>query len=108
MPECGDVFPTLRKLKCHRGKAHGVRRTCELGSCAMPCVHIARSTPTAGRRAMAHLEKGARSCMEALMPLGGARGGGAQRRGSCELVRYRRQARVEGAYPDVGLLAVAT
>ena len=25
-----------------------------------------------------------------------------------ELVRYRRQARVEGAYPDVGLLAVAT
>ena len=24
--ECGDVVPTLRKLKCHRGKAHGVRR----------------------------------------------------------------------------------
>ena len=25
-PDCGDVFPTLRRLKCHRGKAHKVRR----------------------------------------------------------------------------------
>ena len=83
-PDCGDVFPTLRRLKCHRGKAHKVRRP-----------------------AMAHLEKGARNCREALMKgLLPELTEEELREADQELVRYRRQARSEGVDPDIGLLAV--
>ena len=106
-PECGNDFPTLRRLKCHRGKAHGLRR---------PAARFVRDGVRPHYRidlhgtakAMAHLERGARSCREALME-----GQLAEltkeelREADHELVRYRRQARVEGAYPDVGLLAVS-
>ena len=47
-PDCGDVFPTLSRLKCHRGKAHKVRRQ-RLGSCVMACARIAASTFIAGQ-----------------------------------------------------------
>ena len=106
-PQCGDDCPTFRRLKCHRGKAHGVRRPAARfvrdGVC--PHCHVNFHCKA---RAMAHLERGARSCREALME-----GQLAElteeelREADHELVRYRRQARVEGAYPDVGLLAVS-
>ena len=97
-PDCGDVFPTLSRLKCHRGKAHKVRRPAARfvrdGVCPHCRVNFHRRT-----KAMAYLEKGAKSCREALMK---AHGGRAQRADQ-ELVRYHRQARSEGVYPDVGL-----
>ena len=46
-PDYGDDFPTLRRLKCHRGKAHGCGGR-QLGSCATACAHTAASTSIAG------------------------------------------------------------
>ena len=57
---------------------------------------------------MAHLEKGARNCREALMKvLLPELTEEELREADQELVRYRRQARSEGVYLDIGLLAVA-
>ena len=64
-PDCGDVFPTLGRLKCHRGKAHKIRRLSARfvrdGVCPHCGVNFHCRT-----RAMAPLEKGARMRREAL------------------------------------------
>ena len=65
-PEFGDVFPTLKKQKCHRWKAHGVRRPAARFVRDGVCPHC-RVNFHCKARVMAHLEKGARSCREALM-----------------------------------------
>ena len=58
-----------------------------LDFCAMACAHISVSTFTAGIVELMEEEL---------------------KEADHEMVRYRRQARVDGSYPDVGLLAVAT
>ena len=65
-PECGDVFPEHGKLKCHRGKAHGVRWPAARFVRDGVCPHC-RVNFHCRARAMAHLEKGSRRCREALM-----------------------------------------
>ena len=97
-PDCGNVFPTLRRLKCHRSKAHKVRRPAARfvrdGVCPRCRVNFHCRT-----RAMAHLEKGARNCREALMKgLLPELLEEELREADQELVRYRRQARSEGDY----------
>ena len=92
-PDCGDVFPTLGKLKCYRGKAHKIRRPSARFVRDGVCPHC-RVNFHCRTRTMAHLETGARSCREALM-------NGLLlelteeelRETDQELVRYRRQAR---------------
>ena len=106
-PDCGDVFPTLRRLKCHRGKAHKVRRPAARFVRDSVCPHC-RVNFHCKTRAVAHLEKGAKSCREALMKgLLPELTEEELREASQELVRYRRQARSEGVSPDVGPLAVS-
>ena len=61
--DCGDVFPTLGRLKCHRGKAHKVRRPAARFVRDGVCPHC-RVNFHCRTRAMAHLEKGARNCKE--------------------------------------------
>ena len=57
---------------------------------------------------MAHLERSGRSCREALMDGQLVEFTEEElKEADHEMVRYRRQARVEGAHPDVGLLAVS-
>ena len=91
-PGCGDVFPTPGRLKCHRGKAHKVRRSAARFVRDGVCPHC-RVDFHCRKRAMAHVEKGAKSCREALM-----RGLLLElteeelREADQELVRYRRQA----------------
>ena len=55
----GDDFPTLRRLKCHRGKAHGVRRLAARFVRGGVCPHCGVNFHCRAR-AMAHLERGAR------------------------------------------------
>ena len=81
-PECGDDIPTLRRLKCHRGKAPGVRR---------PAARFVRDAVCPHSRVNFHCRAGhgafGKGC-EKLQggldgrPAGGAYGGGAQRCGS--------------------------
>ena len=65
-PDCGVVIPTLRKLKCHRGKAHKVRRPAARFVRDGVCPHC-RVNFYCRARTMAHLEKGARNFRVALM-----------------------------------------
>ena len=78
-PECGDDVPTLRRLKCHRGKAHGVRRTAAWfvrdGVC--PLLGNAGHGLDASGQGCEELQGGLDG-----RPAGGAHGGGAQRGGS--------------------------
>ena len=105
--DCGDDFLTLQRLTCHRGKAHGVRRPAARFVRDGVCPHC-RVNFHCRARAMAHLEKGARGCREALIE-----GQLVElteeelKEADLEMVQYRRQARVEGAHPDVRLLAVS-
>ena len=96
-PDCGDVFPTVRRLKCHRGKAHKVRRPAARFVRDGMCPHC-RVNFHCRTRAMAHLEKGARNCREALMKglLPELTEEEELREADQELVRYLRQARSEG------------
>ena len=79
-PDFGDVFPTLGRLKCHRGKAHKIRRPPARFVRGGVCPHC-RVDLHCRTRAMVHLEKGARSCREAQNEgtFAGAHGGSAQR-----------------------------
>ena len=72
-PDCGDDFPTLWRLKCHRGKAHGVQRVPTLP----------RQLPLQSTRHGA-FGKGCERLQGGLdgRPAGGAHEGGAQRGGS--------------------------
>ena len=83
-PDCGDDFPTLRRLKCNRGTAHGVRRPAARFVRDGVCPHCHVNFHCRAR-ALAHLERGARGCREAEL-----------NEADLEMVRYRRQARVEG------------
>ena len=106
-PDCGDVFPTLGRLKCHRDKAHRKRRPSARFVRDGVCPHC-RVNFLCRTTAMAHLEKGARSCREALMKgLLPELTEEELREADQELVRYRRQTRSEGVYTDAGILAVS-
>ena len=94
-PDCGDVFPTLKRLKCHRGKAHKVPRPTARFVRDGVCPHC-RVNFHCRTRTTAHLEKGERSCREALKGLLPELTEEELREADTGLLRHRRQARSEG------------
>ena len=103
-PDCGDDFPTLWRLKCRRGTAHAVRR---LAARARRRVStLPRQHPLQGTRHGAF----GKECERLQGDLMGGqlvvlKEEEELKEADLEMVRYRRQARVEGDYFDVGLPA---